>query len=195
MSRALRVVLVAASILIPLAFVATHAIASGPQAQTSTRAAQPSQADNGDTIVYTTKSGKKYHADGCRSLSKSKIPIKLKDAVARGYTGCSICKPPALNGEVNRLRSTVLANEKRQAAAIATNAKAVASLASAQAAATGVAKDNGDTTVYVTRTGAEYHRAGCSSLSRSSIPITLRDAVARGYGPCSRCKPPTLGAR
>ena len=100
-----------------------------------------------------------------------------------------------LNGEVNRLRSTVLANEKRQAAANATNAKAVASLASAQAAATGVAKDNGDTTVYITRTGAKYHRAGCSSLSRSSIPIKLRDAVARGYGPCSRCRPPTLTAR
>jgi hypothetical protein len=37
--------------------------------------------------------------------------------------------------EVNRLRSVVITNERRQAAAIATNAKAVSSLASAQSAA------------------------------------------------------------
>jgi len=29
-----------------------------------------------DTIVYITKTGNKYHRDGCRYLSKSKIPIK-----------------------------------------------------------------------------------------------------------------------
>lgn len=48
-------------------------------------------------------------------------------------------------------------------------------------------------TVYVTRTGTKYQRAGCRSLSRSQIPITLKDAVG-GYGPCSICRPPTLAA-
>lgn len=49
-----------------------------------------------------------------------------------------------------------------------------------------------DVTVYVTRTGAKYHRAGCSSLSKSAIPMSLRAAVAAGYGPCQRCRPPVL---
>lgn len=46
------------------------------------------------TIVYITKTGTKYHRDGCRYLSKSKIAISLKDAIAEGYTPCSICRPP-----------------------------------------------------------------------------------------------------
>lgn len=32
--------------------------------------------------------------------------------------------------------------------------------------------------VYVTRTGSKYHRDGCRYLSRSRIPISLRDAKA-----------------
>lgn len=47
-------------------------------------------------------------------------------------------------------------------------------------------------TVYITRTGAKYHRAGCRYLSKSMIPISLKDAVARGYTPCSVCNPPRL---
>ncbi|HWQ41896.1 MAG TPA: hypothetical protein VN456_07655, partial [Desulfosporosinus sp.] len=46
------------------------------------------------STVYITKSGKKYHNDGCRSLSSSKISISLTDAKAKGYTPCSICDPP-----------------------------------------------------------------------------------------------------
>lgn len=47
-------------------------------------------------------------------------------------------------------------------------------------------------TVYATSTGTKYHRAGCRHLSRSQIPMSLRDATTR-YGPCSVCKPPVLG--
>lgn len=47
-----------------------------------------------------------------------------------------------------------------------------------------------ETTVYITRTGAKYHRAGCSYLSKSQTAITLQEAKQKGYGPCSRCKPP-----
>jgi len=45
---------------------------------------------NGET-VYITKSGSKYHKDGCRYLSKSKIPISLSEALKRNYTPCSAC--------------------------------------------------------------------------------------------------------
>lgn len=44
-------------------------------------------------IVYITKSGSMYHSDGCRYLSKSKIPIDIDDARARGYAPCSVCRP------------------------------------------------------------------------------------------------------
>ena len=43
--------------------------------------------------------------------------------------------------------------------------------------------------VFVTRTGKKYHRAGCNSLRRSKIPISLAEAKER-YGPCGRCNPP-----
>ncbi len=48
----------------------------------------------GSTIVYITETGECYHRDGCRYLSHSKIPITLKQAKARGYRPCSVCKPP-----------------------------------------------------------------------------------------------------
>ena len=44
-------------------------------------------------------------------------------------------------------------------------------------------------TVYRTRTGSKYHRAGCRHLSRSKFPILLEEAKKR-YGPCSVCRPP-----
>lgn len=56
--------------------------------------AAPVPAKSPGVTVYITKTGKKYHVDGCRSLAKSKIPISLEEAKARGYTPCSICKPP-----------------------------------------------------------------------------------------------------
>ncbi len=46
--------------------------------------------------------------------------------------------------------------------------------------------------VYITRTGAKYHRRTCRNLRRSKIKTTLLDAVERGYTPCSVCKPPIL---
>ena len=62
-------------------------VAAGPQAATVKQ-------DPQSITVYVTKTGKKYHRDGCRYLSKSKIPMSLKDAIAKGYTPCSVCKPP-----------------------------------------------------------------------------------------------------
>lgn len=44
-------------------------------------------------------------------------------------------------------------------------------------------------TVYITNTGSKYHRSGCRYLSKSKIPISLSDAISRGYGACSVCNP------
>jgi competence protein ComEC len=50
--------------------------------------------DNKETVVFITKSGEKYHVDGCSYLSKSKISINLKEAKAKGYEPCGRCNPP-----------------------------------------------------------------------------------------------------
>ena len=110
------------------------------------------------TVVYITRSGTKYHSGNCRSLSKSKIPIALGEAVQEGYTPCSVCKPAVLG--------TASAQSKTSKASAAS------------------------VTVYVTRSGSKYHTASCSSLRRSRIPMSLKDACAAGYTPCSRCNPP-----
>ncbi len=55
---------------------------------------QAVQRSNQTQTVYITRSGKRYHRDGCRYLSMSKIPISLKDAKANGYTPCKVCHPP-----------------------------------------------------------------------------------------------------
>ena len=52
------------------------------------------QQDPQTQTVFVTRTGKKYHRDGCRYLATSKIPISLKDAKARGYTACKVCHPP-----------------------------------------------------------------------------------------------------
>lgn len=47
-----------------------------------------------------------------------------------------------------------------------------------------------EVTVYVTKTGSKYHSAGCQYLRKSQIPMSLSDAKAAGYTPCSKCGPP-----
>ena len=78
-----------------------QAQAEAEAAAAAAAAATASQAQNQDdggssgVTVYITKSGEKYHLDGCSSLRKSKIPVSLEDAKARGYEPCKNCNPPA----------------------------------------------------------------------------------------------------
>lgn len=53
-----------------------------------------SSSDGGETTVYITNTGEKYHMSGCQYLRKSKIAIGLGNAQAQGYTACSKCNPP-----------------------------------------------------------------------------------------------------
>ena len=128
-----------------------------------------SSADTQNVTVYITRSGSKYHSAGCRSLAKGSKAVTLKEALAKGLSPCSVCKPPKAESPVK---------------------SSGAALSSVSPAPKTVAPASGEeVTVYVTRTGAKYHRAGCRYLARSSIPMPLKDAAAR-YGPCSVCKPP-----
>ena len=56
--------------------------------------------------------------------------------------------------------------------------------------ATSPSTDNQSVTVYITDTGSKYHRTGCKYLKKSKHAISLKDAKAQGYGPCSICNPP-----
>ncbi len=55
---------------------------------------------------------------------------------------------------------------------------------------TAAPSENQSVTVYTTNTGSKYHLDGCSSLSKSKIPISLSDAKSKGLTPCSKCNPP-----
>jgi hypothetical protein len=46
-------------------------------------------------------------------------------------------------------------------------------------------------TVYITKTGAKYHRNDCHYLKYSKFSISLSEAKKRSYTPCSICKPGT----
>ena len=48
-----------------------------------------------------------------------------------------------------------------------------------------------DVTVFVTKTGTKYHRAGCRALAKSSTAIRLGE-VGGKYQPCAVCDPPKL---
>lgn len=67
-----------------------------PQPTTTPTVTKPSPqpVEKKDITVYVTKTGKKYHRNGCRYLSKSQIPMSLSDAKAAGYGPCSVCNPP-----------------------------------------------------------------------------------------------------
>lgn len=112
-----------------------------------------------DGKVYITKTGTKYHNNGCRYLSQSKIEMDIEAAVASGYTACSVCKPQVLNGNSITNKAPPQTEQK-------------------------------EVTVYITKTGAKYHNAGCRYLSKSMIPISLKSAKSSGYTPCSVCGPP-----
>ena len=80
----------------------TRGVSSGGGSATSSSsssgsgaAVSSSTAGGGATTVYITETGECYHRSGCRYLSHSKIPISLKDAKARGYRPCSVCRPPS----------------------------------------------------------------------------------------------------
>jgi micrococcal nuclease len=71
--------------------ITTEAIKSADKVEKA-ETEQPSNQNQRD-IVYITKTGSKYHRAGCRYLSKSAIPITRQEAIAKGYTPCSVCKP------------------------------------------------------------------------------------------------------
>jgi len=127
------------------------------------------QAVEGDQTVYITSSSKKYHRESCRYLKKSGISTKLSIAVSEGYSACLVCRPPTHSVTPSRVPDIPGHTERTAAHAAPDSSREVGE------------------TVYITRAGHKYHRAGCRYLGRNSIPISLKDATAQGYVACSAC--------
>jgi micrococcal nuclease len=47
-----------------------------------------------ETTVYVTNTGQKYHREDCASLRRSKIALRLEDALKAGYGPCTLCNAP-----------------------------------------------------------------------------------------------------
>lgn len=76
------------------------------------------------------------------------------------------------------------AEAQRQAEAAAEAQRQADAAAAAQAQQQ---SQQNEETVYITNTGEKYHRDGCQYLSKCKHAISLSDAQALGYTPCSRC--------
>ena len=121
-----------------------------------------SVAEAADCTVYVTRTGHSYHRAGCSSLSQSSIQTTRSEAVAHGYAPCkrcggSDCESPSVSGSPS--------DSLHQRGQVG----------------------QGDCTVYVTKSGARYHKAGCSSLHGGGTPMTRSAARGKGLTPCKRC--------
>lgn len=132
--------------------------------------AEPGQARAPTAGLYVgSAKSNKYHRTDCVWAQKIS-PANLvafkspEEAQGRGYVPCKVCNPSAGSPSSDAAQANVL---------------------SPQAAP----QSQEEETVYVTRTGAKYHRAGCRYLSKSMIPMPLKEAAQR-YAPCSVCRPP-----
>ena len=45
----------------------------------------------GESVVYVTNTGNKYHKAWCNCLRYSSVELKFMDALSRGYTPCEFC--------------------------------------------------------------------------------------------------------
>ena len=66
---------------------------AAPQSAPAPALSDDMSSDASPDTVHITRTGKRYHRAGCRSLAKSDTPMSRVDAEARGLTPCHICKP------------------------------------------------------------------------------------------------------
>lgn len=73
---------------------ATRPAAETPRAAASAGSTAKPASENPSVTVFITKTGKKYHREGCEHLKKSSTAIALEDAKAKGLEPCQSCDPP-----------------------------------------------------------------------------------------------------
>jgi hypothetical protein len=72
--------------------------AETPMPEPAAKSPTPKASETEDITVYVTKSGGKYHREGCSYLRKSASPLPLSQASGR-YSPCSRCNPPIKKSE------------------------------------------------------------------------------------------------
>lgn len=119
--------------------------------------------------LFWTTNNVEFHYIWCTRLDSTKDPrsVSRAEIEKRHLRPCKSC---ILSGY-----------QDPEPRAFPTIPKATPSSATSESAAN---------TVYVTTSGAKYHRANCQYLRKSRRPMSLEQARAAGYTPCSRCKPP-----
>lgn len=48
-------------------------------------------------------------------------------------------------------------------------------------------KDQKEMVIYITNEGNRYHESDCRYLGKSALAISLKEALKKGYEPCSEC--------
>ncbi|MDF2523330.1 MAG: hypothetical protein K0R31_971, partial [Clostridiales bacterium] len=64
---------------------------SGDGAPSSENPVEESYKKLKESTVYITRTGSRYHKDGCIHLKRSKIPMKLSEAQKKGMSACKMC--------------------------------------------------------------------------------------------------------
>jgi len=88
-----RLLRAAVPLLLIAALLAATAAGCGPSHKSAVTNASLSSTGGATDTVHATATGKRYHREGCSSLSKSDIPMTRKEAEAKGLTPCKVCKP------------------------------------------------------------------------------------------------------
>lgn len=87
--------------------------------------------------------------------------------------------------EENKTLNTQIQNLKETSSTKSSTSNTVTSTQNTQNSTT--KQNTNSNIVYVTKTGTKYHKSNCSYLKNSKIEMSLTDAKAQGYTPCSRC--------
>lgn len=70
-----------------------EAVIPTPVVEAPVKEPEPPTQNPQEVAIFRTKTGSKYHLDGCSAL-KSKIALTLKEAKSLGLEPCKICNPP-----------------------------------------------------------------------------------------------------
>lgn len=135
---------------------------------------QPEPTDPPGT-VYSFEGGSKYHTKDCTRIAgrTDLYPSTPEEAWDAWFEPCAECKPEGYEAFAEQQRTEQQAlqqqpqptQQQRRQPAASTTAE----------------------TVYITDTGAKYHRSGCRTLKQSKYPVSLFDATSQGYMACGIC--------
>lgn len=87
-----QIVRLATSLLLAV-FLLVPTVGCSSDASVPVASAAATTTDRREVTVYVTRTGQKYHRDGCRHLARSKYPMPLSEA-KRAYDPCKVCSPP-----------------------------------------------------------------------------------------------------